>query len=262
MRTMVAAGLSRVALLQSDPDLARGMDPAGVEAATRRLVVPVLHVPRGAWKPPAGGNGPGEPFALVVLDGVLVRETTVGDHPCAEPLGPGDVVRLPPEDEENDELLPRGVEWSVAQPARVALLDRAFMAGAAQWPEVVTALLDRAARRADRLLVLQAITHLTRVDDRLLALLWHLAERWGRVGPGGVALTLRLPHRTLAGMVGARRPSVTTAFGQLVARGDVERRADGAWVLPGSPPEPRAAALTVPVAAALGRRPASRAPGA
>ena len=98
----------------------------------------------------------------------------------------------------------------------------------AQWPEIFAALMDRAARRAERLVVTQAIAHLTRVDDRLLALLWLLAERWGRVVPGGVLVSLRLPHRTLAGMVGARRPSVTTALGQLMARGAIERRSDGA----------------------------------
>jgi CRP/FNR family transcriptional regulator, cyclic AMP receptor protein len=84
--------------------------------------------------------------------------------------------------------------------------------------------------------VTQAIAHITRVDERLLALLWLLAERWGRVVPGGVLVSLRLPHRTLAGMVGARRPSVTTALGQLMARGAIERRQDGAWVLRGGPP--------------------------
>ena len=105
-------------------------------------------------------------------------------------------------------------------------------------PLELAALLDRAARRAERLVVLQAIAHLTRVDDRLLALLWCLAERWGRVSPEGVLVSLRLSHRTLAAMVGARRPSVTTALGQLMARGEVERRADGEWILLGSPPEP------------------------
>ena len=89
---------------------------------------------------------------------------------------------------------------------------------------------------------MQAIAHLTRVDDRLLALLWCLAERWGRVVPGGVLVSLRLSHRTLAGMVGARRPSVTTALGQLMARGEIERRADGEWILRGDAPEARDAA--------------------
>jgi len=83
---------------------------------------------------------------------------------------------------------------------------------------------------------MQAIAHLTRVDERLLSLLWMLAERWGRVVPGGVLVSLRLPHRTLAAMVGARRPSVTTALGQLMARGEIERRSDGGWILRGQPP--------------------------
>ena len=74
-----------------------------------------------------------------------------------------------------------------------------------------------------------------------------LAERWGRVVPGGVLVSLRLSHRTLAGMVGARRPSVTTALGQLMARGEIERRADGEWILRGDPPERRRAAAAGPV---------------
>jgi hypothetical protein len=37
-------------------------------------------------------------------------------------------------------------------------------------------------------------------------------------------------------MVGARRPSVTTALGQLIARGAIERRPDGGWILHGQPP--------------------------
>src|ERR671922_214485 len=54
--------------------------------------------------------------------------------------------------------------------------------------------------------------------------------------PRGVLVSLRLSHRTLAGMIGARRPSVTTALGQLIARGELERRADGEWILLGAAP--------------------------
>ena len=56
-------------------------------------------------------------------------------------------------------------------------------------------------------------------------------------------VSLRLSHRTLGGMVGARRPSVTTALGQLIARGEIERRANGEWILLGDPPEARSAKL-------------------
>jgi hypothetical protein len=55
-----------------------------------------------------------------------------------------------------------------------------------------------------------------------------------------VLVSLRLSHRTLAGMIGARRPSVTTALGQLMARGELERRTDGEWLLRGAAPEARA----------------------
>ncbi|HEY6886353.1 MAG TPA: hypothetical protein VI300_01200, partial [Solirubrobacter sp.] len=48
----------------------------------------------------------------------------------------------------------------------------------------------------------------------------------------------------LAGMVGARRPSVTTALGQLISRGEVERRPDGGWLLLGDPPEARQRPVT------------------
>jgi len=167
-----------------------------------------------------------------------VREAIVGDHPCAELLGPGDLMRAW-EDRDAEVLLPRTVEWSALSTVRLAVIDQALAVRAAQWPEIFASLVERAARRAERLVVMQAIAHLTRVDDRLLALLWCLAERWGRVSSNGVVVSLRLPHRTLAGMVGARRPSVTTALGQLIARGEVERRPDGGWLLLGEPPEPR-----------------------
>jgi CRP/FNR family transcriptional regulator, cyclic AMP receptor protein len=238
---MHIAGPSRVHLLDADPDLARGLDAGQAQSAGRQLTAPVAQLRRGPWSPSSDlSDGAPAPFGLLVLDGVLIREAMVGDHPAAELLGPGDLLRSIDEPD-RDELLPRSFEWTVLHPSRVVLLDADLLAAAAQWPTITIALLERAVRRADRLVVLQAITHLTRVDDRLLALLWHLAERWGRVVPDGVALSLRLPHRTLAGMVGARRPSVTTAIGQLIARGDVERRSDGAWILRGGPPTSGAA---------------------
>src|SRR5947208_755394 len=82
----------------------------------------------------------------------------------------------------------------------------------------------------ERVGVLQAIAQMTRVDDRVLMLLWHLSERWGRVRRDGILLPLRLPHKAIARLIGARRPSVTTAIGALERRGDLERRADGAWL--------------------------------
>jgi CRP-like cAMP-binding protein len=94
----------------------------------------------------------------------------------------------------------------------------------------------RGTRRAHSLAPALAIAHHQRVDDRLLLTLWHLAERWGRVGPEGISVPLPLSHPRLADLVGAHRPSVTTAMGDLVRSGAVSRREDGIWVLHGSPP--------------------------
>jgi CRP/FNR family transcriptional regulator, cyclic AMP receptor protein len=232
---MTDGGSGSIQLLEADPELARGLDPRRIREVSQRLFVRAVTIPRGTWSPARMIKEGSQPIGLLVLDGLLVREATVSNHPCAELLGPGDLLRAG-EDNDAEELLPRRIEWAAATSARIAIVDQALAVRMAQWHEIFAALMDRAARRAERLVVTQAIAHLTRVDDRLLALLWLLAERWGRVVPGGVLVSLRLPHRTLAGMVGARRPSVTTALGQLMARGAIERRSDGAWILRGSPP--------------------------
>jgi CRP/FNR family cyclic AMP-dependent transcriptional regulator len=40
----------------------------------------------------------------------------------------------------------------------------------------------------------------------------------------------------LADLVGAHRPSVTKAMGELTAAGALSRRDDGSWMLSGDPP--------------------------
>ena len=84
--------------------------------------------------------------------------------------------------------------------------------------------MGRLGERAERLATAQAISKLTRVDRRVLAFLWHLAERWGRVTSGGVLVPLTLSHRMLGQIVGARRPTVTAAVRLLVESGEVVRR--------------------------------------
>ena len=73
-------------------------------------------------------------------------------------------------------------------------------------------IVDRLSERAQRLAITQAISQLNRVDRRLLALFWHLAERWGRVASDGIAVPLVLSHRLIGELVGARRPTVSTAL--------------------------------------------------
>ncbi len=125
--------------------------------------------------------------------------------------------------------------------SRFALLDRRLSAELGRYPEIGAAIVDRVNERALRLALTQAISQLNRVDRRLLALFWHLAERWGRMTTDGVALPMTLSHRMLGQLVGARRPTVSTALSDLVREGELSRRDDGTWLLTGEPvgvPEP------------------------
>jgi len=70
----------------------------------------------------------------------------------------------------------------VVQPARIAWLDAPFAVAVRRCRSSGRGPSSSACNAAPtRLAVTQAIAHFTRVDDRVLALLWHLAERWGRM---------------------------------------------------------------------------------
>ena len=127
------------------------------------------------------------------------------------------------------------MRWSALARTRFAVLDEHVAVRLSRYPQVYCALLERCSWRSRRLAVLQAIAQLNRVDRRVLALLWHLGERWGRVTPDGIAVPLALSHRMLGQLVGARRPTISTALAELVRAGEVMRGADGTWVLTGSP---------------------------
>ena len=55
--------------------------------------------------------------------------------------------------------------------------------------------------------------------------------------PDGISVPLPLSHERLASLVGAHRPAVTTAMGELTRAGLVSRGEDRFWVLHGDPPE-------------------------
>ena len=119
----------------------------------------------------------------------------------------------------------------------VEVLDHQLVMQMNPWPQLGLEQFSRGTRRAHGLAVALAISHHPRVDDRLLLTLWHIAERWGRVRPDGIAIPLPLSHERLAVLVGAHRPAVTTAMGELVRSGALSRGDDRLWVLHGSPPD-------------------------
>ena len=186
-------------------------------------------------------------LGLLVLDGLLSRDVILDKPLAAELVGQGDLLR-PSDRDGADAPVPFGVSWTVLEPARLAVLDPTFARALGQWPSAMAAVLRGASNRAHSLAITLAVSNLRRVDVRLLTLLWYLAERWGRVTPDGVIVPLRLTHETLARLVGAQRPSVTTAIRQLEVEGRLRRTPDRLWLLQGAPPdrlaqEPAAASL-------------------
>jgi hypothetical protein len=57
------------------------------------------------------------------------------------------------------------------------------------------------------------------------------------VSGDGVLVPLALTHRILGQLVGARRPTVSTALSELAEREELVRRPDGSWLLRGDPPD-------------------------
>lgn len=127
--------------------------------------------------------------------------------------------------------VPAEVSWTVLAPCEVAILNSRFVRRAGRWPEVLARLTGRTVGRAKSLALHDAVTNLKHVETRLLVQFWHLAERWGRVGPDGISIPVPLTHEMLAKLVGAARPSVTTGLGRLASRGLLVRESDRGWRL-------------------------------
>jgi CRP-like cAMP-binding protein len=177
--------------------------------------------------------GPGG-IGLLVLEGLLIRRVGVDDRYGAELLGEGDLLR-PWQGEDGAGTINPSTGWRVLEAARLAVLDEHAARVMAAYPQLTGALVARAVGRSRNLALNMAIIHQARVNVRLLMLLWHLADRWGRVRSEGVALPLRLTHSVLADLVAARRPTVTSSLTEL-ARQELVEPLNRGWLLRGEPP--------------------------
>jgi len=219
-----------VCLLDADPELAAALAPGSIEGARRHVVAPAGTVPRGpwdaeTWHSPAEGD-----LGLLVLEGLVLHEVDFASRGAAELLGSGDLLRPW---EPHAELLPvpAEVRWTALAPLHIAVLDADFTLAAARWPALMAVMLDRASRRSRALVFQLALSQVTGIEHRLLLLLWEMAQRWGHVGPNGVVIRIKLPREALARLVGARRPTVSTALGGLQDGGSLSIDSAGHWVL-------------------------------
>jgi CRP/FNR family cyclic AMP-dependent transcriptional regulator len=224
-----------VAVLAADPGLGEDLSDQQLAVARTRAFAELLHFPAGSW---AAGSDQFEREAnlgLLLIEGLLAREVTVGDYTCAELLGPGDVLqpwlRIGP-----DDSVATDVDWEVVDPASLAVLGQDFLTMVAPWPEIIAAVARRLMERTHWLAFHLAVCGLRRVDDRLLIVLWHFADRWGTVTTEGVRVDIRLTHDLLASVIGARRPSVSTAMKRLIERKEVRSLPRSRWLLLGDPP--------------------------
>jgi hypothetical protein len=227
--TTVADDPQYVHLLDVEPELASRLREDDQAEAHQRLRLRVVDVPAGAWAlPPADGQA--HPFGAMLIEGALLQEVHLAGRSALQLLGPGDVV-LPPAPAPGSEALDVTFSWTAATPSRMAILDDRLQPAFALWPGLALGLVDRAGRQLGRGAIHAAIAQLPRVDQRLEALFWDLADRWGRVTPSGIHLPLPLPHETLGRLVGGRRSTITLALSDLAERGIVTRRPDRTWLL-------------------------------
>ena len=225
----------RMALLEVDQDLV-----AALTTEERRLLA-------GIWLPVL--DLPTEPldittlferhdaFGMVVLGGLLMHSLQIGAQPGLRLLGAGDVVtarEAPPSE------LVVGAAWRANSGTSAVMLGRDFLRAVSHAPGLLVSFGARVAEQMERLTTQLMISQLPRVEDRLLAMLWLLAESFGHVTPTGTAVPLVLTHEVLGGLVGARRPTVSLALRSL-ADAEAVRHQDQGWLLLKRPDQPESA---------------------
>jgi len=230
--------LGPVKVLVEDPDLAAEIPVAERTQAVEAAValggtLPLSGIDLGT--PPPRLTEPGG-LGVLVLDGLASVELAAEGRQQRELLGPGDLVR-PWLGLQSEVGWVGSVGFQPLTAVRVAILDRAFTARCAPWPEIASALVERLVLRTRRLALQTLIARLPRAEDRVERTLWLYAERWGRVTPTGVVPELPVSHEALGAMVGLRRPSTTSAITRLREGGRLRRQGD-TWLLPHRAPAP------------------------
>ncbi len=166
-------------------------------------------------------------FAAAVLDGVVAHRMGLGAQTGLRLLAPGDIVL-------RAAAAPAGAlecsSYEAVGATQLALLDDKLLFAARSVPRLLAGLLLHLDQQNQRLATQVMICQLQRVEDRVLAMMWQLADSWGRVTPAGTMLAIRLTHQALGELVGARRPTVTLALKQLADRGALRRQKLG-WLL-------------------------------
>jgi len=229
----------RVRIHEEDAELRAAyaqLPPAAAHAA-RDLLASAWWLKRGRWDPRHNPPLDDSDCGYLLLDGLLLAVVEVESRRSAELLGAGDVFRADDPDTHGYAALASIRSFRVLAPARLVLLESALMARIIDvLPGVASSLQRRLAERARSLNIRLAIIQVPQLSQRLQLLMWHLADRFGRICGDGALIPFRLSHGILAECASAQRTSVLAAIHELEQRGALERTEEGHWLLHGEPP--------------------------
>jgi len=230
-RSLTETGVSRVSVLAADAELAAAVPEPHLPRAQRATWTASISFHAGPIDLTSAPLPP-TTFALLILKGVLTRQTGLSDRLMIELLLGGDVLSPWPPSPSAPLTETRLVALG---DVRLAILDHRFMKVAAIWPGLMITLQRRLSDQHHRLATHGAICQLPRVEQRVMAIVWLLATRVGTVTVRGTELPVKLTHEGLAQLTGSRRPTVSLAIKCLRQHGYLDRREDGTWLLPQVP---------------------------
>ena len=239
VRAPIGSGDGWLSLVEFDPELnphSRGWSAPG----SKRLVARVAQLPPARFNPQRLVEDPTDWLGLLVVDGLVLVQVAAGRAPIGWLVGADDLLR--PWEMTGVSLL-SAASWQAISPLRVALLDADFARRAAGVGSVADELTAKAVQTSHCLFAKSLVTDTSVIEERLMLLFALLGERWGKATAAGVLVAMPLTHQVLATLVGARRPSVSTALRGLSAAGLLQRTTEG-WLLcrtasNGQPPRPR-----------------------
>lgn len=239
VRASIGSGDGWLSLVEFDSEL--NPHPRGWSApGSKRLVAHVAQLPPGPVDLQRLVEDPSGWVGLLVVNGLVLVQVAAGRAPIGWLVGADDLVR--PWEMTEVSLL-TAASWQALSPLRVALLDADFARRVAGLVSFADALTAKAVQTSHWLFAKSLVTGTSVIEERLLLLFALLGERWGKATAAGVLVAMPLTHQVLAALVGARRPSVSTALRGLSAAGLLRRTAEG-WLLcrtapNGRPPRPR-----------------------
>jgi CRP-like cAMP-binding protein len=224
----IATAVPRISLPAVLPEIVAHIPQGDHELAHRVLSVPTLR----ATDEPLDDILTSMPtaFDFIIVDGIVLKQTSYAGRHALELYAPGDVL-APPLTAGRQIKSPSISSYRAHGDVLLAVLEERFRAAARRWPGLSDVLLDHLARQTHRASMRLARLHLSRAEDRTLALFSDLAERLGRVTPNGILIDLDFTHDLIGQMIASRRPTVSLALEQLSRAGQLTRTDDGRWNL-------------------------------